>query len=50
LGKGIEVNANHDFKVTSKKITMPTPYTKLQVQAATDHYHQVITEKLVSVA
>jgi hypothetical protein len=49
LGRGIEVNANHDFKVTSKKITMPTPYTKLQVQPATDHHHQVITEKLVSV-
>lgn len=48
-GRGIEVNVNRDFKVTSNKIAMPVPSAKPLVQPATDYYHQVITEKLVSV-
>ncbi len=49
LGRGIETNANHDFKVTSDKIAMPAPPAKPAVQRVTDHHHQVIIEKLVSV-
>jgi hypothetical protein len=52
LGRGIEVVSNRDFTVTSNKMTA-TPYgnpTRLgPIQPATDHHHQVITEKLVSV-
>jgi hypothetical protein len=47
LGRGIEVNVNRDFKITSNKVAMPAPSAKPPVQPATDHHHQVITEKLV---
>lgn len=49
LGRAIEVNVNHDFKVTSNKVAMPVPSAKPPVQPATDYHHQIITEKLVSV-
>jgi hypothetical protein len=48
-GRGIETNVNHDFKVTSSKIAMPVPSARPPVQAVTDHHHQVITDKLISV-
>lgn len=47
-GRGIEVNMNRDLKVTSNKIAMPAPSARPAVQAATDHYHVVFIEKLVS--
>lgn len=47
LGRVIEVNANHDFKVMSNKIAMPGPSAKPAIQAVSDKYHQVITEKVV---
>jgi hypothetical protein len=50
MGRGIEVNVNHDFKVTSNKAAMrAAPYATPPLQTATDHHHQVITDKLVSV-
>ena len=49
LGRGIEANANRDFKVTSNKLAMPVPSARPPIQPVTDHHHQVITEKLVSV-
>jgi len=49
LGRGLEVNANHDFKVTSNKVARPVPSAKPPIQPATDYHHQVITEKLISV-
>jgi hypothetical protein len=48
-GRGIEVNINRDLKVTSNKIAMPAPSARPAVQAATDHYHVAVIEKLVSV-
>jgi hypothetical protein len=49
-GRGIEVNVNHDFKVTSNKAAIRVPpYAKPPVQAATDYHYQVITDKLISV-
>ena len=48
-GRAIEINVNHDFKLTSNKVAMPAPYAKPPIQPATDYYHQIITEKLVSV-
>ena len=48
LGRAIEVNSSHNFKVTSNKVAMPAPYAKPPMPPATD-YHQIITEKLVSV-
>lgn len=48
-GREIEVNMNHDFKVTSNKVAMPVPSAKPSIQPATDYHHQVITEMLVSV-
>jgi hypothetical protein len=41
-GKGIEVNSNHDFKVTRACAGQTT-------RVFTDHHHQIITEKLISV-
>jgi hypothetical protein len=50
LGRGIEVNVNHDFKVTSNKAAIRVPpYAKPPVQAVTDHHYQVVTDKLISV-
>jgi hypothetical protein len=49
LGRGLEVNANHDFKVTSNKVARPVPSAKPPIQPATDYHHQVISEKLISV-
>jgi hypothetical protein len=49
LGRGIETNVNHDFKVTSNKAAMPAPYARPSVQPVTDHHHQIITDKLISV-
>jgi hypothetical protein len=48
-GRAVEVNVNHDFNVTSNKFAVPVPYAKPAIQAATDHHHQVIIEKLVLV-
>lgn len=47
LGRVIEVNVNNDFKVTSNKIAIPSPSAKPAIQVVADHYHQVITERLV---
>ena len=52
LGRGMEVNVAHDFTVTSNKIALPASpgvIPKPLMQAVTDHHHQVVTEKLVSV-
>jgi hypothetical protein len=52
-GRGIEVNSNHDFRVTrnSRVVTLPfpNPADTGPTLATTDHHHQVIAEKLVSV-
>ena len=51
-GRGIEMNVNHDFTVTSNKVAIPVlpgVIPKPLMQPVTDHHHQVITEKLVSV-
>jgi hypothetical protein len=51
-GRGIETVLNRDFTVTSKKPRAVAWDPKVAVpliQPATDHHHQVITEKLVSV-
>jgi hypothetical protein len=52
LGRGIEAVSNRDFTVTSNKIAAApyaNPVVGGRIQAVTDHHHQVITEKLVSV-
>lgn len=49
VGRGTEVKVNRDLKVTSNKISMPAPTARPAVQAATDHYHVAMVEKLVSV-
>lgn len=48
-GRGIEVNMTRDSKITSNKLAMPAPSARPAVQPATDHYHVVLIEKLVSV-
>ena len=47
-GRGVEVNVDRDLKITSNKLAMPAPSARPAVQAATDHYHVVLIEKLVS--
>ena len=52
LGRGIEGVVTRDFTVTSnKRVASPqaNPTVVGPIQATTDHHHQVITEKLVSV-
>ncbi len=51
-GRWIEVNSNHDFKVTRQGCVtiLPDPAGAGSIQLVTDHHHQVITEKLVSVS
>jgi hypothetical protein len=50
-GREIEVNSSHDFKVTRNRRTaiLPYPADADPILVATDHHHQVLTEKLVSV-
>jgi hypothetical protein len=47
LRRTTEAVWNHDFTVTSTKVVV-SPYANPKYQPATDHHHQVITEKLVS--
>lgn len=54
LGRGIDTISNRDFTVTWNKPRAVAPYANPKVagppvQPVTDHHHQVITEKLVSV-
>jgi hypothetical protein len=48
-GRGIENNVKHDFRVTSNNVAMPAFSARPAVQAATDHHHQVIIDKLIPV-
>jgi hypothetical protein len=48
-GRGIETTVKHDFQVTSNKLAMPVLSARPPVQAVTDHHHQDITDKLISV-
>ena len=47
-GRGIEANVTHDFKVTSNKLAKTALIAKPPIQTVTDHHHQVITNKVVS--
>jgi hypothetical protein len=49
LGRGIETIMNQDFTVTWNRRVAADPAVKGPTQISTNHYHQVITEKLVSV-
>jgi hypothetical protein len=48
-GRGIETNVNHNFTVTSNNAVL-VPYAKPKMQPVTDHHHQVITDRLISVS
>jgi hypothetical protein len=50
-GRGIETAWNHDFTVTWNKPAAPdaNPTAVGPIRISTHHYHQVVTEKLVSV-
>ena len=50
-GRGVEVNSSSDFKVTRKGRTaiLPYPAGADPARVFTDHHHQIITEKLISV-
>ena len=49
LGQAIETVWNNDFTVTWNRRVAANPAVTGPVQISTHHYHQVITEKLVSV-
>ena len=48
IGPGIETVWNNDFTVTWNRRVAANPTVTGPSQISTNHYHQVITEKLVS--